>query len=73
MHVDAFDYGIILTIIGVVLGFWRLKRKFDRTNSAGVERFRSFGRKMAAETFDGLLYWGAIGALFVGLFILAFG
>ena len=72
MHIDAFYYGFALTAIGVVLGLWKEKRKFDRTNSAGVEQFPSFGRKMVATTFDGLLYWSAIASLFVGLFILAF-
>ena len=72
MHVDVFYYGILLTSIGLALGLWRQKRRFDRTNTAGVEQFRSFGRKMVATTLDGLLYWVAIASLFIGLFILAF-
>lgn len=72
MHIDVFYYGILLTSIGLALGLWREKRKYDRTNSAGIQQFPSFGRKIVAETFDGVLYWGAIAALFVGLFILAF-
>lgn len=72
MNIDVYYYGIFLTVFGLGLGLWRKKRQFDRTNSAGVEQFKSFGRKMVATTFDDLLYWGAIASLFVGLFILAF-
>ncbi len=72
MHIELTDYGVILTVIGLVLGYWRQKRKFDRTNFAGVEQFPSYGRKLVATTFDDLIYWGAIGSLFSGLFILAF-
>ena len=73
MHIGAFEYGVLLTAFGVALGLWKEKRKFDRTNSSGIEQFRSFGHKMVATTFDDLLYWVALGCLFVGLFILAFG
>ena len=72
MNSGAYALGITLTVIGLGLGLWNRKRKFDRTNSAGVEQFRSFGGKMVATTFDGLLYWIALALLFVGLFILAF-
>lgn len=72
MDIDVSYYGIFLTIMGVVLGLWTKKRKFDRTNSAGVEQFKNFGRKMVATTFEGVLYWVAVALLFVGVFILAF-
>ncbi len=73
MHLDVYGYGIVLTAIGLFLGFWKLKRKFDRTNTSGVEQFSSFGRKMVATTIDEILHWVGLAALFVGLFILAFG
>ena len=72
MNLSVEGYGVFLTIIGLALGLWKGKRKFDRTNEHGVEQFRSFGGKMVATTFDDLLSWVAIGSLFVGLFILAF-
>ena len=73
MHFSIFDYGIVLTIIGLFLMFWKLRRIFNRTNSFGVEQFPSFGRKMVGTTFDGILNWVGLAALGVGLFIIAFG
>jgi hypothetical protein len=72
MESGVYVLGIVLTVVGISLGLWKAKRKFDRTNAHGVEQFRSFGGKMIATTFDDLLYWAAIASLFVGLFILAF-
>jgi len=73
MHLDTYDYGIVLTVIGLFMSFWKLKRKFDRTNASGVEQFPSFAQKMVATTFDGILYRVGLASLFVGLFILGFG
>jgi len=72
MHLDADAYGVLLTVTGLGLSFWRLKRKFDRTNSAGVESFSGFGQKMVATTLDGMLQWVGLASLFLGLLILAF-
>ncbi len=72
MHFSVYELGIVLTVIGVGLGLWKGKRKFDRTNTVGVEQFRSYGGKVVATKFDGFLYWIALALLFVGLFILAF-
>ena len=72
MDSSVYALGFVLTVIGLGLGLWNRKRKFDRTNSSGVEQFRSYGGKVVATTFDGLLYWIALALLFVGLFILAF-
>lgn len=72
MDSSVYALGFVLTVIGLGLGLWKAKRKLDRTNTAGVEQFRSFGGKVVATTFDGLLYWVAIALLFVGLLILAF-
>jgi hypothetical protein len=72
MDSGVYALGLVLTVIGLGLGLWNRKRKFDRTNRAGVEQFRSYAAKVVATTFDGLLYWIALALLFVGLFILAF-
>lgn len=69
---SAYEYGFLLAAAGIGLGFWRQKRKFDRTNSSGVEQFRSFWRKMLSTMFDDLLSWVSIASLFIGLFIMAF-
>ncbi len=64
--------GYALVILGPALFLWREKRKYGRTNSAGVEEFRSFGAKMGATAFDGLLSWLSMAFLGIGLLILAF-
>jgi hypothetical protein len=40
---------------GVILGLWRRKRKFDRTNAYGVEQFSSYWGKLGATTKDRFL------------------
>ncbi len=72
MHLAVPDYGLLLTIIGIGLGLWKEKRKFDRTNAFGVEQFQSFSRKMVATTFDQLLTWSCLASFSIGLLILAF-
>jgi len=72
MPIDAMSLGFVLAIVGIGLFFWREKRKYDRTNTAGVEQFNSFVGKIAATSLDELLRWIAIGLLFVGLFMMAF-
>ena len=63
--------GSIVLVIGLGLFLWRKKRKFERTNSAGIEQFQSFGGKLTATAFDGVLSWLSLSSLFVGLLILA--
>jgi hypothetical protein len=41
-----------LLVPGAVLFLWMKKRKFDRTNSAGVEQFGSFSGKLASVFWD---------------------
>ena len=64
--------GSILFVVGVLLVLARRKRKFDRTNEFGVERFATFGAKMGAKIKDGLLGGSSILFLSSGLLILAF-
>ena len=64
--------GAVLLVIGAVLGLKRRKRKFDRTNEFGVERFESYGGKLRARLKDGLLGGSSIALLACGVLILAF-
>jgi len=73
MPIDAMSLGLVLAIAGTGLFLWREKRKYDRTNMAGVEQFRSFVGKLAATSIDELLRWSALALLIAGLFMLAFG
>lgn len=68
----VFSLGTVLLVVGLALFLWREKRKYDRTNTAGVEQFRSFVGKLAGTSLDELLRWSSLGLLFVGLFIFAF-
>lgn len=63
--------GAVLLVIGAILGFKRRKRRFDRTNEFGVERFQSYGGKLRARFKDGLLGFTSICLLFSGVLILA--
>lgn len=71
MEFTAAALGIVMLVIGLVLVLWKKKRKFERTNSAGIEQFQSFGGKLTATAFDGVLSWLSLSSLFVGLLILA--
>lgn len=72
MDFDPSLLGLVLAVVGVGLGLWREKRKYDRANTAGVEQFGSFAGKVAATSLDELLRLFCLAFLFVGLFILAF-
>lgn len=63
--------GAMLLFIGAVLGLKRRKRKFDRTNEFGVERFESYGGKLRARLKDGLLGGSSITLIAAGILILA--
>ena len=63
--------GTALLILGAVLFLWTKKRKFDRTNFAGIERFPSFGRKVGALLLDYFLLSIALTCSLSGLLILA--
>lgn len=64
--------GVVLVAIGAGLGLKRRKRKFDRTNEFGVERFRSYGGKLRSRFKDGFLGFTSIFVLAAGILILAF-
>ncbi len=63
--------GGAVVILGVILFFWRSKRKFDRTNAAGIEQFSSYGGKVAARLWDWVLWTSAFMCLTGGVLYLA--
>ena len=71
MDFGSVPLGIALLVIGFGLVLWKKKRKFDRTNTAGIEQFRSFGTKIGAILFDGIFGWMGLISLFAGVVILA--
>ena len=71
MDFASLTVGVGLVIAGVGLLLWRKKRKFDRTNRAGIEQFHSFGVKIRARLLDGVLTWLSLICLFSGLLSLS--
>ena len=63
--------GLLLLGAGITLGLTASKRRFDRTNAFGVERFPSFGAKLRSRSGDYVLKGGAIGSLAIGTLLLA--
>lgn len=64
--------GVALVAIGAALGLKKRKRKFDRTNEFGVERFRSYGGKLRSRLKDGFLGFTSISLFAAGVLVLAF-
>jgi len=60
-------------IAGTGLYFWVKKRKFDRTNTAGVEQFASFSGKLGATFVDKFLAGLSAFCIFAGAIFMAFG
>jgi cytochrome c biogenesis protein CcdA len=64
-------FGGAVVLLGVILFFWRNKRKFDRTNPAGIEQFSSYGGKLAARLWDSIIWVSAFMSLTGGVLFLA--
>lgn len=64
--------GLLLLLAGGVLGMKARKRKFDRTNQYGVERFPSYMTKVVSKTKDHILNSGAIVLLGSGTLLLSY-
>ncbi len=45
--------GVFLLAVGGLLAYWKRKRKFDRTDQCGIERFPSYGKKAAGQSHGG--------------------
>ena len=59
--------GVAAVLLGIFLFLWRSKRRFDRTNAAGIEQFSSFGGKVAARSWDAILLVVALASLTGGV------
>ena len=55
---------------GAWLLYWRKKRKFDRLNAHGIEKFESYRAKAKAEAFDTLLLLLGCASFISGVFML---
>lgn len=64
--------GLLLLLAGGAMGMGAGKRKFDRTNIYGVERFPSYLTKVASRTKDHVLNGGAIMLLGSGTLLLSY-
>ena len=56
-------YTALLAVFGIVLLFWKGKRRFGRLNQLGIERYASYGQKVGVKLLDGFLY--SIGFVFL--------
>jgi hypothetical protein len=70
MELRSISAGVVILLAGLIVEVWRRKLKFDRTNSAGVEEFSSFRKKLFAEWLDTMLYLAFLALSFGGLFII---
>lgn len=59
--------GLVLFIAGWVPLFWAGKRRFNRTNAAGVEEFNSFGHAVASRLFEKVAILVGVLVVFGGL------
>ena len=62
----------ILIVVGAMLALKAKKRKFDRTNQHGVERFPSFWAKLRARTADFALTYFSAALLTAGVITLGY-
>ena len=69
MNLDVLGSG--LAVLGAILIYWRNKRKFDRTNSAGIEQFPGYSRKLGARLVDLILLALGLGTLTTGVLVVA--
>jgi hypothetical protein len=66
---DAF--GALLLVAGLAIGLAAKKRRFDRTNAFGMERFPTFGAKLRIRSGDYVLKGAAIASLSIGTLLLS--
>lgn len=63
-------YCLLLAVGGGVLVFWAKRRAFLRTNSFGVESFRTYGQSLLSRIADGTLIACGLGMIGSSLLIL---
>jgi len=69
MTLDAL--GRDLAILGAVLIYWRNKRKFDRMNSARIEQFPGYSRKLGFRLADLILVALGLITMTAGVLVVA--
>ena len=63
---------VLLFLTGIALLLAYRKRRFDRTNQFGVERFPNYGAKLRERAMDGTLRLLSLVMLTTGLLMLGF-
>jgi hypothetical protein len=64
-------FGGAAILVGLFAFFWRGRRKFNRTNAAGVEQFPSYVEKLSARSWDSILWILGFFSLTGGVLFLA--
>jgi hypothetical protein len=64
--------GVILLVLALVFAVSARKRRFDRLNELGIERFTSYGSKVRSKSADYFLIGSSIGCGVAGSTLLAF-
>ncbi len=64
-------FAVCLLAAGATLGIVAKKRRFDRTNEFGVQRFASFSRKLRGRTADYLLIGCSVSLVSVATIMLS--
>ena len=64
--------GFLMIAIGAMLGLKARKRKFDRTNQFGIERFPTYTAKLSSKSKDYAINGIAILSLAIGTTIVAY-
>ncbi len=63
---------VLLLLVGIALQIANRKRRFERTNQFGVERFPNYGAKLRERAMDGTLRFLSLVMLTTGLLMLGF-
>lgn len=63
---------VLLFLAGIALQIANRKRRFDRTNQFGVERFPNYGAKLRDRAMDGTLRFLSLVMQTTGLLMLGF-
>lgn len=60
---------LIAILIGIGVLFWVKRRKFERTNGAGIEQFTSYSSKLMVTSMEKLAWGVAITCIVIGGFL----
>lgn len=59
--------GKILILLGVVLLYFRRRKKFNRRNAAGVEEFKSFEHSVGNKFIETAMKFGGFALIIMGI------